>query len=453
MITQNAKNGQTDLNQSQLQQQATPIYTGTPFPSVLHSSRGQKRLGYTPQPLLNPLRRGSGLYSSISSLNPREEGDECVVLPCVNVGHDFQAELPPCFVDIEESRACSPEEETPRGQLLWKPWDKLEEAANQQDQGGGSNTELTLHCLHASQGNTMATLDMLLFSQRSPTGDYHYSGSDCWTDSEKSLFSAALGTYGKAFSLIQKTVRTKTVCQCVEFYYLSKKLQDKQKKQKEEENRDALVEQQKNTPPVFQPMDAQYGLEEAVPVQSLASFFPCKLCGKMFYKIKSRNAHMKIHRQPQEDWAERQLQQQLLAQRLALTRPTGPVPSPGGNLLPTQAAALSFPSSGLTGRSSNKNADNVLNIGTNSNAIIPSNVSVLDPSAVVTYSNISASNSRVITNIHGGDSIQREPPAVLPLHQPWGSYGHDPHPTVFYCHTEGKDTVGAVEGKGTINWH
>jgi len=41
-------------------------------------------------------------------------------------------------------------------------------------------------------------------------------------------------------------VRTKTVCQCVEFYYLSKKLQDKQKKQKEEENRDTLVEQQKN---------------------------------------------------------------------------------------------------------------------------------------------------------------------------------------------------------------
>lgn len=41
-------------------------------------------------------------------------------------------------------------------------------------------------------------------------------------------------------------VRTKTVCQCVEFYYLSKKLQDKQKKQKEEESRDALMEQQKN---------------------------------------------------------------------------------------------------------------------------------------------------------------------------------------------------------------
>lgn len=42
-------------------------------------------------------------------------------------------------------------------------------------------------------------------------------------------------------------VRTKTVCQCVEFYYLSKKLQDKQKKQKEEdERRDGELGQQKS---------------------------------------------------------------------------------------------------------------------------------------------------------------------------------------------------------------
>ncbi|KAM6894208.1 uncharacterized protein PEZ65_021891 [Lycodopsis pacificus] len=457
-----------------LEQQAAPIFTGTPFPSILHSSRGQKRGRYTPRPLLNPVRRGTGLYSSISSLNHREEEttcgaeeEECVVLPYVNVGHDFQAELPPCFVDVEGSRVWSPEEESPREQLLWKPWDKLEEATNLQDQvelllsmcssscvpGGGSNTELTLHCLHYCQGNAMATLDMLLFSHPSPTGDYHYSGSDCWTDSEKSLFSATLGTSGKDFSLIRKMVRTKTVCQCVEFYYLSKKLQDKQKKQREEENREALMEQQKNMAPICQPVDRQFGLEAAVPVPSLASFFPCKLCGKMFYKIKSRNAHMKIHRQPQEDWTDRRLQHQLLTQRLALSRPTNLMPSPGSNLLPPLAAALTFPSSGLAG-SHNANADNVLNLVTNSNAITPSNGRVLDPSAVVTYSNIAATNSRVISNIDGGDSNQREPTTVLPLHQSWGSYGHGPDPTIFYCNTEEKDTVGAgtVGGKEPINW-
>lgn len=37
------------------------------------------------------------------------------------------------------------------------------------------------------------------------------------------------------------------MCQCVEFYYLSKRLQDKQKKQKEEdERRDGELDQQKS---------------------------------------------------------------------------------------------------------------------------------------------------------------------------------------------------------------
>ncbi|KAL6118704.1 uncharacterized protein ACO6RY_03442 [Pungitius sinensis] len=460
IVTKNVKN--------QANQQTSQIYTGLPFPSILHSSKGQKRGRYTPRPLLNPLRRGAGLYSSISSLNHREdetacgpEEEGCLVLPYVNVGHDFQAELPRCIVDAEGFRVLSPEEISPTEKLLWKPWDKLEETTNLQDQvelllsmcssscipGGGSNSELTMHCLHHCQGNTMATLDMLLFSQPSPMGDYHYSGSDFWTDSEKSLFRATLGTSGKDFSLIQKMVRTKTVCQCVEFYYLSKKLQDKQVKQKEEENRDRLMEQEKNMTSICQPVHKQFGLEEAVAVPPLASFFPCKLCGKMFYKIKSRNAHMKIHRQPQEDWTDRRLQQQLLTQRLALSHPNNLMLSPGGNRLSPQAAALTFPPPG-----NNPNADNVLGLAANSNANAPTNASVQDPSAAVPYSNIAPPNSRVVTNVDGVDSNQREPTSVLPLHQSWGSYG--PDPTVFYCNTEGKDTVGAgtVGGKEQMNW-
>lgn len=60
-----------------LQQQVPQIYTGTPFPSILHSSRGQKRGRYTPRPLLNPARRGNGLYSSLSSVHHREEEAAC----------------------------------------------------------------------------------------------------------------------------------------------------------------------------------------------------------------------------------------------------------------------------------------------------------------------------------------------------------------------------------------
>ncbi|XP_053199049.1 uncharacterized protein si:dkey-19b23.10 [Scomber japonicus] len=476
MATQKTKNGPVSLNQSQLQPQSSSAYTGTPFPSILYSSRGHRRSHYTPRPLLNPVRRGTGLYSSLLSLHHREEEkacvkeeEECSVLPRVNVGHDFQAELPPCFVEGQRSRVWTPKDESSREQLLWKPSNELEESTNLQDQvgkllsmcsssclpGGGSNMELALHCLHYCQGNTMTTLEMLLFSQPSPTGDYHYSGSDLWTDNEKNIFNAALVTNGKDFSVIQKMVKTKTVSQCVEFYYLSKRLLDKQAKQKEEESRVRETEQQESATPICQPVDRQFGREEAVPVPSLASFFPCKLCGKMFYKIKSRNAHMKIHRQPQEDWTDRRLQHQLLTQRLALGHATNLMPTPGSNLLPPQSPAMTFPSSGLPGTSnSNSNADNVLSTVTSSNAITPSNSSVLDPSTAVIYSNIGAPNSHVMPSIDAGDSNHREPTTVLPFHQSWGSFGHSPDPAAFYCNPEGKEAAGAEPGgvKEPINW-
>ncbi|XP_041842667.1 uncharacterized protein LOC121640838 isoform X2 [Melanotaenia boesemani] len=465
--TQKIKNEPTTRIQSCLQQHPTPVYTGTPFASILQSRRTQNSGRYTPRPLLNPVRRGTGLYSSFTSLHHREEKN-CDGLPHVNVGPDFQADLPPCFSDGEKSGMSFPVEESPREQLLWKPLDELEENACLQNQvekllsmcssscvpGGGSNTELALHYLHYCQGNIMATLEMLLFCQASPTGDYHYSGCDFWTDIEKNLFAVALGSYGKDFSLIQKMVRTKTVSQCVEFYYLSKKLVDKQKKQKEDEYRDRELELEKSATPISQPMERQFSLEEAVPVPPLASFFPCKLCGKMFYKIKSRNAHMKIHRQPQEDWADRRLQHQLLTQRLALNHPTNFVPSPGANLLPPQARALTFSSSSLPSNN-NSNAENIQNAVANSNPVAPSNTSMRDSNSV-TFSNITPLTSHVITisNIDGSDSNQRQPTNVLPFHQTWGSFGQLPDLTTFYCIPEGKDDAGAVtvEGKDQIIW-
>ncbi|KAF3697655.1 Transcriptional-regulating factor 1 [Channa argus] len=477
LVMQKIKNGPANASHPQLQQQSSPTYSGTPFPSVLHSSRGPKKGHYTPQPLLNPVRRGTGLYSSISSLHHREvetacgkEEEECGVLPCINVGYEFQAELPHCFPIARGSNMWSPDKESPGEQLLWKPCEELDKSPNLQGRvekllsmcsssclpGGGSNTELALHCLHQCQGNTMATLEMLLFSRPSPTGDYHYSGSDFWTDAEKNLFSTALATYGKDFSLIQKMVRTKTTGQCVEFYYLSKKLLDKQKKMKEEEAREGALEQQKSVTPICQPVERAFGLDEAVPVPALASFFPCKLCGKMFYKIKSRNAHMKIHRQPQEDWTERRLQQQLLAQRLGLSHSTNLMTSTGSNLLSQQAPALGFSPPGLAGTpNNNSNTDNDLNSVTNSNAVPPRNASVLDPSAAVTYSNnVAASNSHVITTINPGVSTQRESNNVVPFHQSWGSFGHSPDPVPFYCSTDGKEHViaGALGGKEPIDW-
>lgn len=151
----------------------------------------------------------------------------------------------------------------------------------------------------------------------------------------------------------------------------------------------------------------------------------------MFYKIKSRNAHMKIHRQPQDDWADRRLQHQLVTQRS------------GGNLHPTQVPLQSIPSSCLPGRT--HNADIVLNLLTDGNA--PSSTSVLDPSAMVTCSNNVASSSHVST-----DTTQRELATRVPFYQSWGSFG--PESAAFYCSTEGKDDLGAgaLGAKEPIKW-
>lgn len=54
---------------------------------------------------------------------------------CINVGRDFQAELPTCFVGGDGPGVWSPEVELPPEQLLWKPWDELEETTSLEGQG------------------------------------------------------------------------------------------------------------------------------------------------------------------------------------------------------------------------------------------------------------------------------------------------------------------------------
>lgn len=190
--------------------------------------------------------------------------------------------------------------------------------------------------------------------------------------------------------------------------------------------------------------------------QDISVFFVLSPRSRMFYKIKSRNAHMKIHRQPQEDWTERQLQHQLITHRLALSHATNLTATTASTLLSQQPPALTFSASGLAGTTSNNsNTDNDLHSVAHGNAITPRNVGVLDPSSAVTYSNIAASNSHVITHIDAGDSSQREATTVLPFHQSWASFGHSPDPVALYCNTDGKEHVGAgtAGGKEPINWH
>ncbi|XP_011489874.1 ELM2 and SANT domain-containing protein 1 isoform X3 [Oryzias latipes] len=364
---------------------------------------------YTPPPILSPVRGGSGLYFSAFLTNmasnqilpppvtPKSATRSLLrtvcsdstppVLPIVtdaapvslepriNIGPQYQAEIPdlqnPDFAQNDQHQA----------DLLWLPLeDSNHKNANQHTmehfmnlacssvlEGGGTNQELVLHCLHESGGNLLETLERLMLQEPIFPVDhhlknYHYSGSDRWTREEKRYFNKGISAYRKDFFLVQTLVQTKTVAQCVEFYYTYKKQvkigrnsiltfgppdspsgkhtesvvdvkssqlpketqeerQDDGQKEKPYESHERPVDRSlqvhdyagtvlvfkepeaiKKEPQSFSvsPRNraeptAKKAKPQPKPPQDPNAVFPCKKCGRVFSKVKSRSAHMKSH--------------------------------------------------------------------------------------------------------------------------------------------------------------
>ncbi|KAF6129845.1 hypothetical protein HJG60_004396 [Phyllostomus discolor] len=257
---------------------APPVYSNiTPYQSHLRSpvrladhpsERSFELPPYTPPPILSPVREGSGLYfnaimstSSIPApppITPKSahrtllrsnsaevtppvlsvmgEATPVSIEPRINVGSRFQAEIPP--LRDRALAAADPH----KADLVWQPWENLESSHEKQRQvedlltaacssifpGAGTNQELALHCLHESRGDILETLNKLLLKKplrphNHPLATYHYTGSDQWKMSERKLFNKGIAIYKKDFFLVQKLIQTKTVAQCVEFYYTYKK--------------------------------------------------------------------------------------------------------------------------------------------------------------------------------------------------------------------------------------
>ncbi|KFO70145.1 ELM2 and SANT domain-containing protein 1, partial [Cuculus canorus] len=257
---------------------APPVYSNiTPYQSHLRSpvrladhpsDRNFELPPYTPPPILSPVREGSGLYfnailsSSGHSVPPpmtpksahrtllRSNSSEVTppvltvvgeatpvsIEPRINVGARFQAEIP----SLQDRSLAAVDEH--KAELVWQPWGDLETNKVTQENvenllaaasssifpGGGTNQELALHFLHEAKGSILEALTKLLLKTpvRSPThplADYHYTGSDKWKVAEKKLFNKGIAVYKKDFFLVQKLIKTKTVAQCVEFYYTYKK--------------------------------------------------------------------------------------------------------------------------------------------------------------------------------------------------------------------------------------
>ncbi|XP_039100139.1 zinc finger protein 541 isoform X2 [Hyaena hyaena] len=321
---------------------------------------------YTPPPMLSPIREGSGLYfNTLCSTSARSGPDRLIggvidqvegsfgicmvkddtkisIEPHINIGSRFQAEIP----ELRERSLARTEGHV--APLVWKPWGDVTTNPETQDRvtelcnvacssvmpGGGTNLELALHCLHEAQGDVQVALETLLLRgpqklQAHPLADYRYTGSDTWTPMEKRLFKKAFCTHKKDFYLIHKTIQTKTVAQCVEYYYIWKKmikfdcgrapgLEKRVRREPEEADRtEAKVtcsprERPSHRPtPEFKIKTKSYRREPILNASPNAGpkrtpepqgsvegqgVFPCRECERVFDKIKSRNAHMKRHR-------------------------------------------------------------------------------------------------------------------------------------------------------------
>ncbi|KAM6279263.1 transcriptional-regulating factor 1 isoform 3-T5 [Porphyrio hochstetteri] len=434
---------------------------------------------YTPPPMLSPVRQGSGLFSSVitsshstshtqlpltpltptprvllcrsnsidGSVIPVTPGPgEQTVEPRINIGSRFQADIP----ELQDRLLM--DKDVHRATLVWKPWPELENKVFQQRvedllnmscssvlPGGGTNAEYALHSLFEAKGDIMVALEKLLLRKPvrlkcHPLANYHYAGSDKWTHQERRLFKEAFSTYSKDFIFVQKMVKSKTVAQCVEYYYTWKKIlrlgrkhRTRLEKKREEcltsgeeevleedeeieEDRKEEREMQKSPDPpaipLVGPIDlpalqslslssssficempncgAVFSSRQALngharihggtnqvtktrcivpgtkqksgtqsgycsikssPAHSTTSgetdpttIFPCKECGKVFFKIKSRNAHMKTHRQ-QEEQQRQKAQKAAVAAEMAATiaRTTGPA---GQSLIPLDHMSL-----------------------------------------------------------------------------------------------------------------
>ncbi|ERE88919.1 transcriptional-regulating factor 1 isoform 1 [Cricetulus griseus] len=434
---------------------------------------------YTPPPMLSPVRQGSGLFSNVlisghgpgvhpqlplTPLTPTPRvllcrsssidgsnvtvtpgpGEQTVdVEPRINIGLRFQAEIP----ELQDVSALA--QDTHKATLVWKPWPELENQALQQQvenllnlccssalPGGGTNSEFALHSLFEAKGDVMATLEMLLLRKPvrlkcHPLANYHY---------------AAERGAGKPIPPGPNVpqVKSKTVAQCVEYYYTWKKImrlgrrhrtrlaeiiddcmtseeeeEAEEEEEDPEEDRKSIKEEESEVPkspepppvPALAPTEgppmqavgqpsgsficempncgAVFSSRQALngharihggtnqvtktrgavpsgkqkpggtqsgycsvkssPSHSTTSgetdpttIFPCKECGKVFFKIKSRNAHMKTHRQ-QEEQQRQKAQKAAFAAEMAATieRTTGPVGAP--ELLPLDQLSLMKP--------------------------------------------------------------------------------------------------------------
>ncbi|KAI8130966.1 Transcriptional-regulating factor 1 [Lucilia cuprina] len=207
----------------------------SPYKSKL---RKPSRTHYTPAPILNPERKGHGLYcnvlkqlgcSLLSFDNFDDDFDDPVGLvdfsdeSKVNLGSAYQASIPAFNENVCSTSAI---EETVGCDLMWNPDvqrdDKIlmrfiDLSKSSAVPLGSHSEEVALEALLKAQGNTATAVLSLLQTQSN-------SFQIKWSSQELEIFLKGLEKHGKEFSKISKELGTKTTGECVQMYYFWKKL-------------------------------------------------------------------------------------------------------------------------------------------------------------------------------------------------------------------------------------
>ncbi|PIO63527.1 Myb-like DNA-binding domain protein [Teladorsagia circumcincta] len=233
-----------------------------------------------------------------SELEAIEDRDEMVFSP--DVLRDIEKDQilkTLCLVEAFELLACS--------QAIPRP---------------GKNKELALHLLMENKGNIEAAVADLLRSDTLDWEQYQviygssYVDSAAWTPEEVNAFQDAIYKTEKDFHQVAQELPSKTVRECVEFYYTWKKAcpDDYRKLRNLRRKRQLLELNLQQSAPRSQPSSGSK--KGAQP--SADGFFHCRLCDKCFEKVKSLNAHMKSHamKARAEAEAKAQVDAQLAAQ-------------------------------------------------------------------------------------------------------------------------------------------
>lgn len=165
--------------------------------------------------------------------------------------------------------------------------------------GGTCNVDRALEVLYHAHGDIKLALERLMTRPEAldvnnndtsdSTSKSNVSGRSIWTEDEVHLFERYIMLNGKNFYHISQAIKTKSVKQCVEFYYLWKRSPFKKSSVSPVATRSVTS----SLDDIATPSDTTTSGEIK---DSQEEQFPCKVCGRIFLKIKSRSAHMKRHK-------------------------------------------------------------------------------------------------------------------------------------------------------------